>query len=81
MWFSQRPAPQPEYLIVVCEHGTGGSPLDVARDLACANDAPILAVTTDRFIFERSLPAGANVDGPYLLSELDSALASSRAIA
>lgn len=65
-------------LVVVGDHVAGGSPLEVAREVASRSDAPILAVTTDRFMFQHSLPEGAIVDGPYPLSELDEALASAR---
>jgi len=61
-------------LIVVGDHVAGGSPLEVAREVAWKSDAPMLAVTTDRFVFERALPQGAAIDGPYPLSELDAAL-------
>jgi two-component system, response regulator PdtaR len=68
-------------LIVVGDHLATGSPLEVARELAFTNDAPILAVTTDRFMFQHSVPEGAKIDGPYPLSELDQALACSRVMA
>ena len=68
-------------LIVVGDHVASGSPLEVARELAVTNDAPILAVTTDRFMFQHRVPDGGAVDGPYALSELDEALACSRAMA
>ena len=63
-------------LIVVGDHVAGGSPLEVAREVAWKSDAPMLTVTTDRFMFERALPHGAVVDGPYPLGELDAALGS-----
>jgi CheY-like chemotaxis protein len=67
-------------LVVVGDHVASGSPLEVAREVASASDAPILAVTTDRFSFQHSLPEGAAVDGPYPLSKLDVALASALAV-
>ena len=66
-------------LIVVGDHVAGGSPLEVAREVAWKSDAPMLAVTTDRFVFERALPQGAAIDGPYPLSELDATLSSAGA--
>ncbi len=63
-------------LIVIGDHVADGSPLAVARELSSTSDAPILAVTTDRFMFRRALPEGATVEGPYPLGELDAALAS-----
>jgi DNA-binding response OmpR family regulator len=68
-------------LIVVGDHVAGGSPFEVARELASTSEVPILAVTTDRFTLQRSLPENATIDGPYPLSELDAALASARAFA
>lgn len=61
-------------LIVVGEHVAGGSPLEVAREVAWQSAAPMLAVATDRFVFERALPEGVAIEGPYPLSELDAAL-------
>ena len=66
-------------LIIVGHHVTGGSPLEVARAVAWKSDAPMLTVTTDRFVFERAVPQGAAIDGPYPLSELDAALSSAGA--
>lgn len=63
-------------LIVVGDHVASGSPLAIAQELAMSSDAPILAVATDRFMLQRSLPEGAKMDGPFPLSELDAALAS-----
>lgn len=63
-------------LIVVGDTIADGCPLDVARKLAQANDAPVLFVTSDRFLLQRALPEGASVDGPYALGELDAALES-----
>lgn len=65
-------------LIVIGDHVAGGSPLEVARELSSVSEAPILAVTTDRFMFRRSIPEGARIDGPYPLNELDTTLASVR---
>lgn len=66
-------------LIVVGDHVVSGSPLQVARKVASTTEAPILAVTADRFMLQRSLPEGATVDGPYPLDNLDAALASAGA--
>lgn len=66
-------------LIVVGDHIARGAPIAVARELASASDAPILAVTVDRFAFQRCVPDGATVDGPYPQSCLDAALAAARA--
>ena len=63
-------------LIVVGAHVAGGSPLEVARQVAWTSDAPMLTLTTDRVVFERAIPQGAAIDGPYPLSELDAALGS-----
>ena len=68
-------------LVVVGDHVANGSPFEVAREVASASDAPILAVTADRFMFQRSVPDSATIDGPYPLNELDSALASARIVA
>jgi len=62
-------------LIVVGDTIAEGSPLDVAEELARANGAPVLVVTTHRFMLQRRIPEGAVIDGPYHLSELESALA------
>lgn len=61
-------------LIVVGDHLANGSPLEIARELAAVSDAPVLAVTADRF--QRHLPKGASADGPYSFGNLDGALAS-----
>ena len=61
-------------LIVVGDHFARGSPLAVAREVALVSEAPILAVTTDRCSFQRSVPDDATVDGPYPLTQLDAAL-------
>jgi DNA-binding response OmpR family regulator len=66
-------------LIVIGDHVAGGSPLEVARELSSIIEAPIIAVTTDRFIFQRPIPEGVTIDGPYPLSDLDTALASAQA--
>jgi DNA-binding response OmpR family regulator len=63
-------------LIVVGDHVASGSPLEVAREVALVSQAPVLAVTSDRGTFQRSLPNDAKVDGPYPLAQLDAALAS-----
>jgi DNA-binding NarL/FixJ family response regulator len=68
-------------LIVMGDHVASGSPLEVSREVASASSAPILTVTTDHFTFQRSVPDGATIDGPYPLSELDAALASARTLA
>ena len=65
-------------LIVVGDHLASGSPIEVARAVAETSEAPILAVTRDRFLLQRSLPDGASVEGPYPLADLDAALASAR---
>ena len=70
---------QPD-LIVVGDHVCGGSPLEVARELASASQAPVLAVRTDRVLVQHCLAAEAKVDGPFALSELDSALATTQAV-
>jgi len=63
-------------LIVVGDTMSKGSPIEVAEKLARSNDAPVLMVTTDRFMLQSRLPERAVVDGPYALSELDAALGS-----
>ena len=66
-------------LIVVGDHVAGGSPIAVAREVASISEAPILAVTADRCSLQRALPAGATVEGPYPLSNLETALQSAQA--
>lgn len=66
-------------LVVVGDHLASGSPFEVAREVAAANDVPILAVTTNRFMLGRAARGGAQVEGTYPLSELDAALASAGA--
>lgn len=61
-------------LVVVGDHLADGSPIEIAREVASANEVPILAVTCDRALLQRLLPADAELDGPYPLSELDTAL-------
>ena len=65
-------------LVVMGAHGVSGSPQEVSHEVASASDAPILTVTADHFMFQRSAPAGGAIDGPHPLSELDAALASVR---
>lgn len=61
--------------IVAGDHISSGSPLEIAREIASVSQAPFLAVTTDRCMFQRSLPNDATIDGPYPLTQLDTALA------
>jgi DNA-binding response OmpR family regulator len=63
-------------LIVVGDTMSKGSPIEVADKLARSNDAPVLMVTTDRFMLRNRLPKCSVVDGPHALSELDAALGS-----
>jgi DNA-binding response OmpR family regulator len=63
-------------LIVIGDHFASGSPLAVAREVALTSEAPVLAVTADHFSFQRFVPHGATMDGPYPLGELDAALVS-----
>lgn len=63
-------------LIVAGDHFASGAPIEVAREVALATRAPVLAVTSERGTFQRSLPDDARVDGPYPLVQLDAALAS-----
>lgn len=68
-------------LIVVGDHVANGSPLEIAREVASVSQAPILAVTADHCMLQRSVPDDATIDGPYPLTELDAALASAGAVA
>ena len=63
-------------LIVVGDHVAGGAALKVAREVAWESAAPMLAITSDRFVLERALPEGAAIDVPCPLNELDAALGS-----
>ena len=65
--------------LVVGDHLASSAPLEVAREVASANDAPMLAVTSNRFMFERAVSHDAQVEGAYSLSQLDAALASTGA--
>lgn len=61
-------------LIVVGDHVASGSPVEIAREVGSASQAPILAVTADRCTFQRSVPGDATIDGPYPLTQLGAAL-------
>ena len=61
-------------LIVIGDTMAEGSPLQLAEELARANDAPVLVVTAHRFMLQHRIPDGAEVDGPYHLAELDDVL-------
>jgi DNA-binding response OmpR family regulator len=68
-------------LIVIGDSIADGSAVGVAREVAIRTEAPVLALTADKFRFERSIPEGTSVEGPYRLSELDDALASAQVFA
>ena len=61
-------------LIVVGDSIAEGSPLELAGELARANDTPVLVVTAHRFMLRHRVPDGATVDGPYHLADLDEVL-------
>lgn len=65
---------RPPDLIVIGDSIAEGSPLDLAEELARANETPVLVVTAHRFMLQQSLPHGAAIDGPYPLGELDEVL-------
>ena len=62
-------------LIVVGDAIAAGSPLEVARKVALKTHAPVLAVTADKVMLRKEVPADASLEGPFRLSELDRALA------
>lgn len=68
-------------LIVIGDAISEGSPVQVAKQVSLSSHAPVLALTSDRFMFNRSIPAGASVGGPYKLSDLDVALGSALMVA
>jgi hypothetical protein len=61
--------------IVAGDHISSGSPLEIAREIASVSQALFLAVIADRCMFQRSLPNDATIDGPYPLTQLDTAFA------
>lgn len=62
-------------LIVIGDEIAGGSPVDVARQVALRSDAPVLAVTRDKLAFAQFAPADATLEGPYHLNQMAKALA------
>ena len=62
-------------LVVIGGAIAGGSPLEVARKVASEAYAPVLAVTTEEFTFERRFPTRVATHGPFRLSQLSDALA------
>lgn len=66
-------------LIVVGDTIADGSPIEVARQIAMSCDAPVLMVTSGRIQLGRRVPAGTRIDGPFHVTQLDAALASTGA--
>jgi DNA-binding response OmpR family regulator len=62
-------------LIVVGDHIADASALSVAKKVALATNAPVLALTGNQLASERAVPTGASVEGPFSLSRLGDALA------
>lgn len=62
-------------LIVIGTSIADGSPVKVAEILARSCDVPVLAVTQDRCSLQRALPSGACLEGPFMLADLDCAIA------
>ncbi len=61
-------------LVVAGDTIADGTPISVAQAIAEPRDLPVLVVTSDGCAFRRSQLAGATVDGPFSLSQLDRAL-------
>ncbi len=66
-------------LIVVGDTIADGSPIEFARRIAMSCDAPVLLVTSGRVQLERRVLTGTRVDGPFHVTQLDAALASTGA--
>lgn len=62
-------------LIVVGDAIADGSPMDVAREIAGACDAPVLTVADGRVRLERDWPRRNHPDAPLPLVQFDTALA------
>lgn len=65
---------RPPDLVVIGNGVGGGSPSSAARNIAEQSDAPILLVKEGQCEVRRCLPQGATLDGPFLLSDIDSAI-------
>lgn len=66
-------------LIVIGDSIACGSPVDAAQHIAARLGVPILMVKSDRCEVRRSLSNGTVVDGPFPLSDIDTAVAIARA--
>lgn len=66
-------------LIVAGDTIADGQPLDLAESIARERQLPVLVVTADKVALRRSLPSGAVIEGPYALTQIDSAIGSIRA--
>ncbi len=69
---AQRHSPD---LVVVGDEIAGSSPMHVAQCFSERFPAPILVVNHGRCEVRRRVPDGRVVDGPFLLSEIDAAVA------
>jgi CheY-like chemotaxis protein len=66
-------------LVVVGDSIAGGSPVRAAQRVAEQFGAPILLVAAGRCEVRRKIPAGAVLEGPFSLSDIDVAVAIARA--
>jgi DNA-binding response OmpR family regulator len=69
---------RPPDLVVIGDSIACGSPVDAARHIAAQFGTPILIVASGCCEVRRRLPEGAMVDGPFLLSDLGTAVAAAR---
>lgn len=69
---------RPPDLVVVGDAISGDSPASIAGHIAENSDAPILLVEAGQCEVRRRIPDGVTRDGPFLLSDIDTAVAVAR---
>ena len=69
---------RPPDLVVIGDAVSAGSPASAADHIAEKSFAPILLVSAGQCEVRRRLPDGVTLDGPFLLSDIDSAVAVAR---
>ena len=69
---------RPPDLVVIGDAVGGCSPASAAGHIAEQSDAPILLLASGRCEVRRRIPNGVTFDGPFLLSDIESAIAIAR---
>ncbi|MBU3991185.1 MAG: response regulator [Alphaproteobacteria bacterium] len=65
-------------LVVVGDSVESGSALNAARRITTRGNIPILMITADSGRMHQSVPRDARVEGPFLLTDMENAVALAR---